>query len=108
MVASGAEVCVRASSQLDLTKESKVAGTDPHVLLLLVIEVRDKYDGAMNNHTSVEIIRCLDDISKCPRETVRFFHRRNHCDCLKELYYDLKETTPRTSSCWHCHKVVDI
>jgi hypothetical protein len=31
-----------------------------------------------------------------------FCLRRNDCDCLKEKYYKLKETTQRVIPCDHC------
>ena len=108
MLASGTDACVRVSNQRDLTKESSpIREALPFIDMMLEIEVRDKYNGAMNNITIGEMTRSWQDIA-CPRETVRFFHRRNHCDCLKELYYKLKESTQRTAECYHCQKVVDI
>ena len=96
-------------SQRDLTKESSpIREALPFVDMMLEIEVRDKYDGAFSVATAAEGRKSIDDIIACPRETVRFFHKRNHCDCLKELYYNLKESTKRTASCWHCKKNVDI
>ena len=109
MLASGAQACIHVSSQRDLTKESSpIRAALPFVCMMLEIEVRDKYDGALSNVTAAEVRKSLDDNIRCPRETVRFFHKRNSCDCLKELYYKLKESTERTSYCWHCRKVVDI
>ena len=108
MLTSGVDACVRVSSQRDLTIESSlISEAEPFIDMMLEIEVRDKYDGLLNSVTASEIQRSFDDIA-CPRETVRFIHRRIHCDCLKELYYNLKENMKRTAGCWHCHKVVDI
>ena len=108
MLACGTNACVRASSQRDLTKESSpIREALSFVLMMLEIEVRDKCDGLLNSVTAAEVRKSFDD-AVCPRETVRFFHKRNHCDCLKELYYKLKESTKRTAGCWHCHKVFDI
>eukprot|EP00956_Cyclotella_meneghiniana_P022780 scaffold43448_cov51-Cyclotella_meneghiniana.AAC.2 len=70
------------------------------------IEVRDEYNGALDR--KIEITTSIFDIALCPRATIRFFHRRNSCDCLQEMYYNLKETTKRTSWCWNCEKVEDI
>eukprot|EP00956_Cyclotella_meneghiniana_P003952 scaffold4760_cov54-Cyclotella_meneghiniana.AAC.4 len=75
---------------------------------MLAIEVRDKYNGAMNDHVACEVRKCLDDIVDCPRETLRFFHRRNSCSCLKEIYYKLKDSMKRTAECWSCSQNVDI
>ena len=81
-----------------------------NVLMMRAIEVRDKYNGAMNDHVTCEVRKCLHDIVDCPRETLRFFHRRNSCNCLKEIYYKLKDSTKRTAECWcwSCSQNVDI
>ena len=100
---------VSHGTAIDLTKESRIDGLFINILMILVIEVRDKYgDGDMNDLVAIEIRKRLDDIIECPRETVRFFHRRNSCDCLKEIYYNLKESTKRKSYCWNCYQIFDI
>ena len=86
MLVSGVDACVRVSSQRDLTiGSSPIQEALPFVHMMLEIQVRDKYDGAINNDYVGEIRKSLENIA-CPRETVRYFHKRNHCDCLKELY----------------------
>ena len=45
---------------------------------------------------------------KCPRGLLPFFHRRNSCDCLKEQYYQLKDTMKRTTPWFKCFKSWDI
>jgi hypothetical protein len=37
-------------------------------------------------------------------ELLRFIHRENECNCLREHYYQLKDTTKRTSGCLGCLK----
>jgi hypothetical protein len=66
--------------------------------LLAMIEVDSK----------IELAKQLSTTVRCPRETVRFFHQRNSCDCLHEIYYKLKDTTQRTTSCWNCKKVTEV
>ena len=44
----------------------------------------------------------------CNRELLRFIHRRNECDCLREHYYHLKKTTKRTAPCYCCEEQIDI
>jgi hypothetical protein len=44
----------------------------------------------------------IRDTLMCPRELVEFYHRRIPCDCLKDIYYELKVSTKRTSICYHC------
>ena len=108
MVTSGTAACIEAAKETDLSKVSTVRGTSFHIGMILMIEVRDKYDGAYDQRIRNELEMCMNDIIPCPRETVKFFHRRSPCDCLKELYYQLKETTKRTSLCDHCVKIVGI
>lgn len=44
----------------------------------------------------------------CNRNMVRFFHRRNSCDCLKDIYYELKESTKPIALCMYCNAVTEI
>ena len=92
----------------DLTNETTVAGTPMPLVLINTIKVRDKYDGANDQNTAGEMLAALNDLINCPRQTIRFFHRRNSCNCLQELYYKLKETTEKTSYCFYCDKIVEI
>eukprot|EP00956_Cyclotella_meneghiniana_P028056 scaffold64434_cov52-Cyclotella_meneghiniana.AAC.6 len=48
------------------------------------------------------------DMIRCPLELVRFFHKRNSCDCLKALYNNLKKTARRTALCHQCDKEPDV
>ena len=110
VLSNGTSACLHVADQIDLTKEHYMYDPLPYAmsLIMLAIEIRDKYEGDLNDNIVGEIRRSLDDMTECPREIVKFFHRRNSCNCLKELYYKLKESTPRTAECWHCQKVVDI
>ena len=109
LLASGTSACLRVASRRDLTRESyTIWEALPFVLIMLEIEARDKHNGARNVSIVSEIRRSLADIIHCPRETVRFFHKRSPCNCLEELYCKLKECTQRTSYCWHCRKVINI
>lgn len=107
LLAAGTSACLAAANQIDLTKEC-FDDADRLLLLIQTIEVRDKYNGAYNGTIHLEIQAPFNDIVRCPREIVRFFHRRNLCDCLQAIYYKLKETTKRTAGCWGCLKMVDI
>lgn len=40
-----------------------------------------------------------------PREFVKFFHRRNACTCLKDLFYNLKDNTPKKTLCIGCNTI---
>ena len=108
ILSHGTEICAVDARNMDLTKVSSIWDTLPFVLMTLTIEVGDKHGGALNDNITGEIRRSFDDIINCTRKTVRFFHRRNSCDCLKEIYYKLKESTKRTSLCYYCHKNFDI
>eukprot|EP00956_Cyclotella_meneghiniana_P029520 scaffold71702_cov25-Cyclotella_meneghiniana.AAC.1 len=108
LLAEGTIHCVDAANNKDLTKETNVAGTVVHLVLIITIEIRDKYNGASNQNINREIQAALNDLWNCSRQTIRFFHRRNSCDCLQELYYKLKETTNKTSLCHNCEEVVEI
>ena len=108
MVTNGTSACIAAAKQTDLSKVPIVRGTLFYISVITMIEVRDRYDEVMNVHVAGEVRKCLDDIADCPRETVKFFHRRNSCGCLKELYYKLKESTQRTAACWNCMNIVEI
>ena len=77
------------------------------LLMMNTIEVRDKYNRANDQSIGNKILTALIDLNHCPRQTVRFFHRRNSCDCLQELYDKLKETTKKTSLCRYCRKMVE-
>eukprot|EP00956_Cyclotella_meneghiniana_P001209 scaffold1350_cov56-Cyclotella_meneghiniana.AAC.22 len=107
MVSNGTAAVVARAKQIDLSKVS-IRGAWPYIFMILVLEVRNRYSGAIEVKILNEIEMSMDDIVGCPREIVRFFHRRNSCNCLKDLYYKLKETTKRTSLCWHCMHVFDI
>jgi hypothetical protein len=54
-----------------------------------------------------KIYRTTEAMIRCARETVKFFHHRSSCGCLKEIYYKLKDTTARTGWCFHCQEVKD-
>ena len=73
LVSDGTGACIAAAKQTDLSKNSSVRGTWPYINMILTIEVRDRYDEVMNDNVAGEVRKCLDDITHCPRVTVRFF-----------------------------------
>eukprot|EP00956_Cyclotella_meneghiniana_P028286 scaffold65279_cov48-Cyclotella_meneghiniana.AAC.2 len=108
ILAYGTEVLVDKAKVIDLTKEPFIIINAYHtVFMIKTMEVRDSHNGAWDLTIARDIQQQTADASS-PRETVRFFHRRNSCDCLKELYYKLKENTTRTLPCWNCNQWVDI
>ena len=108
MVSSGTAACVAEASRADLTKESRIMKALPYVLMLQIIDRDNTECNSANGVATGEAMKCWDDIADCTRETVRFFHKRNSCNCLKEIYYMLKESTKRTAQCWNCRNIVDI
>eukprot|EP00956_Cyclotella_meneghiniana_P014923 scaffold22596_cov65-Cyclotella_meneghiniana.AAC.8 len=108
LLATGTEACLSAANEIDLTKSNGICEAEAYFVMIQTIEVRNKYNGAYNEAIQFEIEVPLNDIGRCPREILRFFHRRNSCDCLKEIYYKLKETTKRTSFCYNCKKSVEL
>jgi hypothetical protein len=92
----------------DLTKLSKNLNANKLVLLLTLIVTHDKFDGEkMAMEVCTEVAKALTNLSRCPRDVIKFFHPHIHCDCLKELYDRLKDTTKRTTPCALCGKVED-
>jgi hypothetical protein len=47
----------------------------------------------------------FNQLSASPREMLKMFHRRSACSCLKGLYYNLKDNTPKMTQCNGCKKV---
>eukprot|EP00956_Cyclotella_meneghiniana_P009363 scaffold12956_cov71-Cyclotella_meneghiniana.AAC.11 len=92
----------------DLTKETGVAYSAWSIIMIVTNEMREKYNLAQKIDIGHEVTIPLSDILYCPRQAIKFFHRRNSCDCLQELYYKLKETTKKTSRCNNCSEVVEI
>eukprot|EP00956_Cyclotella_meneghiniana_P005574 scaffold7169_cov76-Cyclotella_meneghiniana.AAC.6 len=105
LLATGTETCVIEAKEKDLTNVTTVAGTPMPLVLINTIETRDRHDGAFHPNIQLEIVSALNDLSFCSRQTVRFFHRRNYCSCLQDIYYKLKETTKTTSPCLNCRKI---
>lgn len=108
LLASGTDACVNEANEMDLTNDPYCT-TLVFVYTLLLFESRDRHNGTFDSPIQeVEVSGHLNDIMACPRATAKFFHRRNSCDCLQDIYYNLKETTKRTSFCFNCKNVVDI
>ena len=80
----------------------------PYVYLLFHLESAGKDGIAFHEGSFSEANLVVHDIMICHRNMVRFFHRRNSCDCLKDIYYELKESTKRTALCMYCNAVTEI
>jgi hypothetical protein len=108
ILAQGTANCVDEANKKDLTKKQNMMTAWGFVSLLAEIDIRDKYPDTSDAHSKIEYDKQLNATVRCPRETFRFFHRRNSCDCLHEIYYKLKDTTRRTTFCGNCKHAVDI
>ena len=97
--------CLANAELYDLTKETGILGADKFLFLLTHIEAQDKYKAKCSSEK--EVLNAALDIARCPREMVKFFHHRIPCDCLKEFYRHLKETTKRTTVFLKCSKIED-
>jgi hypothetical protein len=89
--------CVKESNQTDRTKKQAMRAW--HIVpLLTMIEVGEKSQGPFDDQIRIEFAKQCNASMCCPRETICFFHRRNSCDCLHEVYYNykLKDATQRT------------
>eukprot|EP00956_Cyclotella_meneghiniana_P013495 scaffold19553_cov64-Cyclotella_meneghiniana.AAC.4 len=94
----------------DSSQEVVMLSPQPYLFMLVHIEFMELEQGADYDRTNMRWkSHCiLKHIMTCTREIVRFFHRNSSCDCLKQLYYELKETSKRTTYCANCHKVRDL
>jgi hypothetical protein len=108
ILAEGTTHCVKESNEKDLATHQLPMRAYHFIHLLATIEVGDKHQGSFDAQSQIEFMEQRNATLLCPRETIRFFHRRNSCDCLHEIYFKLKDTTSRTTSCWNCDKLVDI
>lgn len=106
ILVEGTKACVEEASEKDLTltKEHITMRAWRFLSLLAGIE----YPGTFYANGEIELVKQLHFTVRCPRATVRFFHRLISCDCLHEIYYKLKKTTQRTTFCINCAKAVDI
>jgi hypothetical protein len=93
ILAEGTAHCVKESNEKDLATHQSPMRAYHFIHLLATIEVRDKHQGSFDPQSKIEFMEQRNATVLCPRETVRFFHRRNSCDCLHEVYYELKDTT---------------
>lgn len=109
MIGFGTAWCLRRQKQPDSIVYDNAIIHIP-ICMIQTIEVRDQLC-VKDYHAYTcfyAIIDPLLDIVHCPRSTVKFFHRRNPCHCLHEIYYTLKETTERTALCFRCGSIAPI
>lgn len=79
----------------------------PSVLMLASLEMQDKFDGTFGAYVQA-MAPLVTDFMACPRSCIRFLHKRNSCDCLEELYRDLKRSMKRRTLCCGCMKSKDV
>lgn len=64
--------------------------------------------GLINKMEKVSrLINFIIYLQLSPCEFVMFFHRRSSCSYLKDLYYNLKDNTPKRTSCHGCNEISD-
>jgi hypothetical protein len=59
------------------------------------------------NGISVSSVQ-LNLLNNSPREMIKLFHRDSACNCLKDLYYSLKDNTPKILQCMGCNMISDM
>ena len=97
---------LREGTDLTLKKHGEHAVCQ-FALPLVYMELHDREFKDINE-IEAEMQKRLADIICCSRSILRFFHRRNTCDCLKEMYYRYKDNTKRVAYCFECCQVKDI
>jgi hypothetical protein len=80
ILAYGTESCVIEANEQDLTEEQNMTRTWHFVLLLAYVEGRDKKYQSTFDASEIGLAKQINATARCPRETVRLFHRRNSCD----------------------------
>jgi hypothetical protein len=76
------------------------------MMILMTVEKQEKLDGTFDTFM-MEITPTFEETTHCRLATVRFFHKRNTCKCLEEIYSKLKKTTVRKMRCYYCHELKD-
>ena len=71
----------------------------------------DSYDpsspveaGTFDERDANKLLTNGDILNGCQRSLVKFFVNRTPCNCLDELYSQLRSTTPKMGHCFSCHK----
>jgi hypothetical protein len=100
-VTMGTDLIIEADKSSGLINSNQLRATVALIYMTLTIEIQEKY---RDNKIDVMVERCtfLTDIVSCTHAIVRFFHKRIGCDCLKDIYYNLKANTKKTTVCMYC------
>ena len=69
--------------------------------LAVVINLLEQYDGTGNTIMS-GAAATRDTIGGEERDAIRFYSKRNACECLKEKYKEAKKSQPKVGRCAHC------
>ena len=74
----------------------------------------DSYDpsspiptGTFDDRDAKDYLTNIDVMNGCQRSLVKFFMKRVPCNCLDEMYAQLKITTPKMGDCINCHKRIE-
>jgi hypothetical protein len=69
----------------------------------------DSYDpscpvpsGNLDDRDAMLMLRNLDIVDGCQRSLVKFFVNHSSCNCLDELYAQVKSTMPKMGLCSNC------
>jgi len=60
--------------------------------------------GKFDERDAKHYMRDIDILDGCSRSLVKFFVNQIPCNCLDELYAQIKSTIPKISTCTHCSK----
>lgn len=92
-------------SRIDNSEDEELPIPFAHCLYACAYELIDKHDGVVGTKSSIDIQLFERDVMFCPRELVRFYHKKNSCDCLEALYSRLKKTKDRKRRCFGCGSI---
>ena len=63
--------------------------------------------GRIDQRDAKTYLRSLDILNGCQRSLVKFFHESIPCNCLDEVYSQLRSTTPKMGKCPGCQQMKD-
>jgi hypothetical protein len=77
LVAQGSDVALlQANEQKCSARMMKITAPLPFVFLLVTMEMQDEHPAVFDDVSTLSIGSVLANIIECPRETIRFLHKR--------------------------------
>ena len=61
--------------------------------------------GNLDDRDATQMLRDFDILNGCYRSLVKYFVIRTPCNCLDELYAQVKSTTPKVGKCMGCNQM---